>query len=140
MMLGLMFWAPGYALPPEPSKLWPFLTLLFTHLPRDGEARYPSGWGSTLLRKGAEYMPQTRRAEEPDELLEKATTMLSYCKSVLGERAGPEHFVLVAAAANTFGGMDAEEAARFLKDNWDLLDERAGVRGIGRGHRLEGSD
>jgi hypothetical protein len=23
--------------------------------------------------------------------------------------------------------MDAEEAARFLKDNWDLLDERAGV-------------
>jgi len=36
--------------------------------------------------------------------------------------------------------MDAEEAARFLKDNWDLLDERAGVRGIGRGHRLEGSD
>ncbi len=72
-------------------------------------------------------MPEPPRLEEPDELLEKATTMLSYCKSVLGERAGPEHFVLVAAAASTFGGMNAEEAARFLKDNWSLLDRRAGV-------------
>ncbi len=72
-------------------------------------------------------MPQTRRAQEPEELLAKATTMLSYCKSILGERTGPEHFVLVAAAASTFGGMGAEEAARFLKDNWSLLDRRAGV-------------
>ena len=72
-------------------------------------------------------MPEPPRNEDPDELLEKATTMLSYCKSVLGERAGPEHFVLVAAAANVFGGMNAEEAARFLKDNWGLLDERARV-------------
>ena len=72
-------------------------------------------------------MPQRRRDQEPEELLEKATTMLSYCKSILGERTGPEHFVLVAAAANVFGGMNAEEAARFLKDNWGLLDERAGV-------------
>ena len=45
-------------------------------------------------------MPQIRRAEEPDELLEKATTMLSYCKSIMGERTGPEHFILVAAAVN----------------------------------------
>ena len=72
-------------------------------------------------------MPQTRRAEKPEELLEKATTMLSYCKSILGERTGPEHFVLVAAAVNIFGEMDPEEVARFLKDNWGLLDERAEV-------------
>jgi hypothetical protein len=72
-------------------------------------------------------MSDPPRSEEPDELIERAATMLSYCKSVLGERAGPEHFILVAAAANVFGGMNAEEAARFLKDNWDLLDERAGV-------------
>ena len=71
-------------------------------------------------------MPQTRRAEEPEELLEKATTMLSYCKSILGQRTGPEHFVLVAAAVNIYGDMDSEEAARFLKDN-EVLDERAGV-------------
>ena len=78
-------------------------------------------------------MPQTRRAEEPEELLEKATTMLSYCKSILGERTGPEHFVLVAAAVNIFGDMDSEKAARFLKDNWGLLDERAGLfeEGVG---------
>jgi len=69
-------------------------------------------------------MPQIRHAQEPDELFEKATTMLSYCKSILGERTGPEHFVLVAAAINIFGDMDSEEAARFLKDNWELLDER----------------
>jgi hypothetical protein len=75
-------------------------------------------------------MPQRRRDQEPEELLEKATTMLSYCKSVLGERAGPEHFVLVAAAANVFADMKAEEVAKFLKENWTLLDERAG--------RLEG--
>ena len=72
-------------------------------------------------------MPQRRRDQEPEELLEKATTMLSYCKSILGEKAGLEHFVLVAAAINIFGEMDSEEAARFLKDNWGLLDERAGV-------------
>jgi hypothetical protein len=65
--------------------------------------------------------------EKPDELLEKATTMLSYCKTILGASAGPDHFVLVAAAANTFGDMDVEETARFLKDNWSLIDERAGV-------------
>ena len=65
--------------------------------------------------------------EKPDELLEKATTMLSYCKSILGEKAGPEHFVLVAAAINIFGDKNTEEAARFVKDNWGLLDERAGV-------------
>ena len=85
-------------------------------------------WGGAgLLRKGTKDMPELSRTEQPDELLEKATTMLSYCKSVLGERPGPEHFVLVAAAANIFGGMNAEEAARFLKDNWDVLDERARV-------------
>jgi hypothetical protein len=67
------------------------------------------------------------RAEESAELLEKATTMLSYCKSILGEKAGPEHFVLVAAAINIFGDKNTEEAARFVKDNWGLLDERAGV-------------
>ncbi len=72
-------------------------------------------------------MPEPPRDQKPDELLEKATTMLSYCKSVLGERTGPEHFVLVAAAANTFGDMEAEETARFLKDNWSLIDERAEV-------------
>jgi hypothetical protein len=72
-------------------------------------------------------MPKPLRVEEPDELLEKATTMLSYCKSVLGEKAGPEHFVLVAAAINIFGDKNAEQAARFVKDNWGLLDERAGV-------------
>ncbi len=71
-------------------------------------------------------MPQTRRAEKPEELLEKATTMLSYCKSILGERTGPEHFVLV-AAVNTFSEMNPEEVARFLKDNWGLMDERAEV-------------
>jgi len=72
-------------------------------------------------------MPQTRRVQEPEELLEKATMMLSYCKSITGEGTGPEHFVLVAAAVNIFGDMDPEEAAKFLKDNWGLLDERAGV-------------
>jgi hypothetical protein len=71
-------------------------------------------------------MPESPRPEEPDELLEKATTMLSYCKSILGEKAGQEHFVLVAAAINVFGDKNAEEAARFVKENWDLLDERAG--------------
>jgi hypothetical protein len=40
---------------------------------------------------------------EPEELLEKATTMLSYCKSILGEKAGPDHFVLVVAAINILG-------------------------------------
>jgi hypothetical protein len=72
-------------------------------------------------------MPEPPRTEEPDELLEKATTMLSYCKSILGERVGSEHFVLVAAAINIFDDKNAEEAARFVKDNWGLLDERAGV-------------
>ena len=72
-------------------------------------------------------MVEAPRAVESDELLEKATTMLSYCKSILGEEASPDHFVLVAAAANTFGGMDVEQTARFLKDNWSLLDERARV-------------
>jgi hypothetical protein len=85
--------------------------------------------GPGLLRKGTKDMPDLPRTEQPDELLEKATTMLSYCKSVLGERAGPEHFVLVAAAANVFGGMNTEEAARFLKENWDVLDERARALG-----------
>ena len=72
-------------------------------------------------------MPEPSRTEEPDELLEKATKMLSYCKSILGEKAGPGHFVLVAAAINTFDDKNAEEAAKYVKDNWDLLDERAGV-------------
>ena len=72
-------------------------------------------------------MSKPPRAEESAELLEKATTMLSYCKSILGEKAGPEHFVLVAAAINIFGDKNTEEAARFVKDNWGLLDERAGV-------------
>jgi hypothetical protein len=36
-------------------------------------------------------MQKPWRVEDPDELLEKAMTILSYCKSVLGERAGPEH-------------------------------------------------
>ncbi len=72
-------------------------------------------------------MPEPLHHQRPDELLEKSTTMLRYCKSILGERTGPEHFVLVAAAANTFGDMEAEEAARFLKDNWSLIDERARV-------------
>ena len=60
-------------------------------------------------------------------MLEKATTMLSYCKSILGERAGLEHFVLVVAAINIFDDKNVEEAARFLKVYWSLLDERAGV-------------
>ena len=72
-------------------------------------------------------MSKPPRAEESAELLEKATTMLSYCKSILGEKAGLEHFVLVAAAINIFGDKNTEEAARFVKDNWGLLDERAGV-------------
>lgn len=72
-------------------------------------------------------MPEPPRAEGQDEILEKATMMLSYCKSILGERTGPEHFVLVAAAASVFGGMNADEAAKFLKDNWTLLNKRAGV-------------
>ena len=72
-------------------------------------------------------MLESPRAVEPDELLEKATTMLSYCKSILGEEASSDHFVLVAAAANVFGDMDAEQTARFLKDNWSLMDERARV-------------
>jgi hypothetical protein len=72
-------------------------------------------------------MPEPVRDQKPDELLEKATTMLSYCKSILGENTGPEHFVLVAAAANTFGDMEAEETARFLRDNWSLIDEGAEV-------------
>ena len=50
-------------------------------------------------------MPQRRRDQEPDELLEKATAMLSYCKSILAEGTGPEYFVLVAAAVNMFGVM-----------------------------------
>ncbi len=72
-------------------------------------------------------MPEPPHDQKADELLEKAITMLSYCKSILGERTGPEHFVLVAAAANTFGNMEAEETARFLRDNWSLIDERAEV-------------
>ena len=72
-------------------------------------------------------MPEPPCVQESEELLEKATTMLSYCKSILGEKAGPEHFVLVAAAINIFDDKNAEEAARFVKDNWGLLDERAGV-------------
>ena len=70
-------------------------------------------------------MPQTRRAEEPEELLEKATTMLSYCKSILGEKADSEHFVLVASAINIFGDKNAEEAAP--PDPYDVLFET--VRG-----------
>ena len=72
-------------------------------------------------------MSKPPRAEESAELLEKATTMLSYCKGILGEKAGLEQFVLVAAAINIFGDKNTEEAARFVKDNWGLLDERAGV-------------
>ena len=72
-------------------------------------------------------MSKPPRVEESAELLEKATTMLSYCKSILGEKAGPEHFVLVAAAINIFGDKNTEEAARFVKDNWGLIDERAEV-------------
>ena len=53
--------------------------------------------------------------------------MLSYCKSILGERAGLEHFVLVVAAINIFDDKNVEEAARFLKVYWSFLDERAGV-------------
>jgi hypothetical protein len=88
-----------------------------------------------------EDMPKPPRAEEPDKLLEKATMMLSYCKSMLGEKAGPEHFVLVAAAINIFGDKNAEEAARFVKDNWGVLDERAkgcrlGERDPGRWDRV----
>jgi hypothetical protein len=60
-------------------------------------------------------------------LLEKATTMLSYCKSILGERAGLEHFVLVVAAINIFDDKNVEEAARVLKVYWSFLDERARV-------------
>ncbi len=72
-------------------------------------------------------MTEPPRLDESEELLQKATTMLSYCKTILGESSGPEHFVLVAAAVNTFSGMDAEQTARFLEDNWRLLDERAKV-------------
>jgi hypothetical protein len=72
-------------------------------------------------------MTEPPRLDESEELLQKATTMLSYCKTILGESSGPEHFVLVAAAVNTFSEMDAEQTARFLEDNWRLLDERAKV-------------
>ena len=72
-------------------------------------------------------MSKPPRVEESAELLEKATTMLSYCKSILGEKAGPEHFVLVAAAINIFGDKNTEEAARFVKDNWGLINGRARV-------------
>jgi hypothetical protein len=72
-------------------------------------------------------MAEPPRLDEPDELLQKATTMLSYCKTILGESSGPEHFVLVAAAVNTFSEMNAEETAKFLEENWNLLDERAKV-------------
>ena len=72
-------------------------------------------------------MAEPPRLDEPDELLQKATTMLSYCKTILGESSGPEHFVLVAAAVNTFSEMNVEETAKFLEENWNLLDERAKV-------------
>ena len=72
-------------------------------------------------------MAEPPRPDKTDELLQKASTMLSYCKTVLGERVAPEHFVLVAAAVNTFSEMNAEETARFLEENWSLLDERAKV-------------
>jgi hypothetical protein len=72
-------------------------------------------------------MTEPPRINESDELLQKATTMLSYCKTILGESSGPEHFVLVAAAMNTFSEMDAEQTARFLEENWSVLDEGARV-------------
>jgi hypothetical protein len=86
---------------------------------------YTLGAPALLFERELKGMTKPTGSEWPRELIVKAARMLSYCERVQRQGIANDPFIFIAGALIAFEDMSPEEALKFLREKWDMLEEFA---------------